>query len=73
MNSSHASVGVGSASAVAALTTLLTGFHGWDGSKAAAAAWLITAIAGGVSAAAVAFIRWKWPTLPVPASPIIQP
>ena len=57
-----------------ALTTLLTGFNGWDGAHASAAAFLITAAAGAIYASAVAFIRWKWPTaIPAPASPIVQP
>lgn len=43
MNSTHAAVGVGSISAMDALTTLLTGFHGLDGEHAAALAWLIAA------------------------------
>lgn len=64
MNSTHAAVGVGTASAMDALTTLMTGWHGMDGSHAAAAAWLLTAAVGAAYAAAIAFIRWKWPVPP---------
>jgi hypothetical protein len=74
MGSSHVAVGVGSASAMDALTTLLTGFNGWDGAHASAAAFLITAGAAGAYASAVAFIRWKYPTaVPATAPLIIQP
>jgi len=74
MNSSHAAVGVGTASAMDALTTLMTGWHGMDGSHAAAAAWLITAAAGAAYAGITALVQWKWPAPVAPTvSAIIQP
>lgn len=65
MNSTHAAVGVGSISAMDALTTLLTGWHGLDADHATAAAWLVCAVAGAIYTGTVTFVRWRWPTLPV--------
>jgi hypothetical protein len=64
MNSSHVSVGTGAISAMAALTTLLTGFHGLDADHAAAAAWLICAAIGGAGALIAWYVQRKWPTPP---------
>ncbi len=50
MNSSHVTVAAVAISAMAALTTLLTGFQGLDADHAAAAAWLICAAVGGIGA-----------------------
>jgi hypothetical protein len=50
---------------MAALTTLLTGFHGLDGDHAAAAAWLICAALGGIGAAVTWFVQRKFPA-PLP-------
>jgi hypothetical protein len=61
VNSSHVSVGTGAISAMAALTTLLTGFHGLDGDHAAAAAWLICAAIGGVGSLITWYVQRKWP------------
>jgi hypothetical protein len=49
---------------MAALTTLLTGFHGLDGDHAAAAAWLICAVIGGAGALIAWYAQRKWPTKP---------
>lgn len=64
MDSTHATVGVAGISGMAALTTLLTGWHGLDGDHASAAAWLICAGFGGAGALISWFIKWKWPTVP---------
>jgi hypothetical protein len=49
---------------MAALTTLLTGFHGLDADHAAAAAWLICAALGGAGALIAWYVQRKWPTPP---------
>lgn len=64
MNSTHVTVGTASISAMAALTTLLTGWHGLDTDHAAAAAWLICMAVGAIYAGTVWFIRWRWPQVP---------
>ena len=63
MNSSHAAVGVSATSAVAALTTILTGFHGLNGDQAAAWAWLIVTGIGGLGMVVTKLVVWKWPSL----------
>lgn len=50
ITASHAAVGVSTASITAALTTLLTNFHGLDADHASAAAFLIVAFGGAISA-----------------------
>jgi hypothetical protein len=62
VNSSHVSVGTGAISAMAALTTLLTGFRGLDGDHAAAAAWLVCAVIGGIGSLVTWYVQRKWPT-----------
>ena len=64
MNATHVAVGATTMSAMAALTILLTGFHGLDAAHAAAAAWLICAAVGAAYAQAAWFVGWKWPTVP---------
>jgi len=64
MNSTHAAVGIGGTSAVAMLTVLLTGWHGFDADHATAASWLIANGVGGIYALAAWFISWKWPNVP---------
>lgn len=64
MNSTHATVGIGATSAMAALTTLLDGLHGLPSDKAAAAAWLVVTGGGGIYALVVWWVQWRWPTLP---------
>jgi hypothetical protein len=84
MNSTHAAVGVGSISAMDALTTLLTGWQGLDGAHAAALAWLLVFAAGGLGGAMSWFMQWKYPSAPrmpmeagmqaaVPAAPPAPP
>jgi hypothetical protein len=51
---------------MAALTTLLTGFHGLDADHAAAAAWLICAALGGIGAAVTWLIQRYGPPLSSP-------
>ncbi len=70
MNSTHATVGVTATASMAALTTLLSGFHGFDAEHASAAAFLIVTGLGGLGMLAAWFISWKWPTVPpLPKSP----
>jgi uncharacterized membrane-anchored protein len=64
MNASHVTVGTGAISATAWLTTLLTGFHGLDGNRAAAAAGLICFVIGGIGMALNWYVQRKWPTPP---------
>ena len=49
---------------MAALTTLLTGFHGLDGDHAAAAAWLICASVGGLASLITWYVQKKRPDSP---------
>ena len=72
MNSTHATVGIGATSSMAALTTLLSGFHGLDGEHAAAAAWLIVTGAGACYALAAWFVAWKWPTAPALPGELVE-
>jgi hypothetical protein len=64
MSASHATVGIGATSAMAALTTLLNGFHGMDSDHASAGAWLIVTGAGAIYAGVQWWISWKYPTAP---------
>jgi hypothetical protein len=61
VNSTHVTVGTGAISAMAALTTLLTGFKGLDADHAAAAAWLICAAVGGIGMIVTWYVQRKWP------------
>lgn len=61
MNSTHVAVGVGSISAMDAVTTILTGFHGLDAAHASSWAWLICAGGGALASTVLSFIKWKWP------------
>lgn len=64
MNSTHATVGIGATSAMAAVSTLLDGFHGMTGQQADAAAWLLVTGLGAVYAMIAWYIAWRWPTAP---------
>jgi hypothetical protein len=64
MSASHATVGIGATSAMAALTTLLNGFHGMDSDHASAAAWLLITGGGAIYAGIQWWISWKYPTAP---------
>jgi hypothetical protein len=64
MDSTHATVGVTATAAMAALTTLLTGFHGFDEPHAAAAAFLIVTGLGGLGMLVGWWVTWKWPSAP---------
>lgn len=64
MDATHVTVGVTATSAMAALTTLLTGWHGLDAPHASAAAFLIVTGIGGIGMAFACFISWKWPSAP---------
>jgi hypothetical protein len=64
MSASHATVGIGATSAMAALTTLLNGFHGIDSDHASAAAWLLITGGGAIYAGIQWWISWKYPTAP---------
>ena len=64
MNSSHVAVGTGGISAMAALTQVLTGFHGLDHNQASGWAWIICFVVGGI----VALLMMYFPPKP-PAQP----
>jgi hypothetical protein len=49
---------------MAALTTLLTGFHGLDGDHAAAAAWLICVVLGGAGSLVAWYMQRQRPDSP---------
>lgn len=61
MNSSHVAIGIGGTSALAALTTVLTGFHGINAEQAAAWAWLICNGAGALVGLGMALVNRFWP------------
>lgn len=69
MNSTHLAAGlggfVGGDQLFAALTTVLTGYHGLDADHAKALAYLILAAGVTVFSLATWFIRWKYPNVPV--------
>lgn len=64
VQATHIAVGVSATGAMAALTTLLTGWHGFDAAHAAAGASLIVMVVGGAYALGAWFIGWKFPTIP---------
>lgn len=72
MTASHATVGIGATSAMAAFTTLFNGWHGFDSDHASAAAWLVVTGAGGLYAAIQWFISWQWPTVPALPGELVE-
>ena len=72
MDNTHAAVGVSATSASFALTTLLTGFHGLDGGKAAALSWLIVTGAGGLWLGVAWYVKWRYPTAPALPGELVQ-
>ena len=68
----HAAVGIGSGATVVALTTLLTGWHGYDAAHAGAAAFLLMSGGSAVYLLAAWFIGWRWPSAPpLPVLPAV--
>jgi hypothetical protein len=58
----NAAVGIGSGTTVMALTTLPTGWHGFDSAHAGAAALLLCSAGSAVYLFAAWLIGWKWPS-----------
>ena len=64
MNSTHVTVATGAISGMAAVTIVLTGFHGLDAEHAAGWAWLICHAVGVVAMTVLWYVKREFPDSP---------